>query len=415
MVSALLAGLAAGGCGGRSALSGTEGTSSSGASDIGGGTLGVAGTTVVAASGAGGSAGGGRATGGSGGVAGAATAGAATAGAAAAGASGVGGGSVVADITKIAPTPGCGTVPPQTPGTLFRGTIQTMGIKAPDCADKTADGVPVCGPWSYLREYYVTLPLGYQSTKAYPLVVQGPGCGGTGVNGYPLNSQNSGLAGNDSVDNTVIRVGLTPPPNDIGHATNPNQGCFDESEGDDSVEWPFYEKLYDQLAGQLCFDKNRVFANGSGSGGGRFVDELACKYAGDAKRPIRGVISNSGDWSTNPQYLPTCTTQPMAGMWVHEDHDPFRPWSSDKLAIARAMMVDHCTIGAGYDDATFDNFPIGGGNPDGTCKRIKGCSELTPLVVCLLSGNNHTSHDSIVNPGASAFIKLFQSPPLLSQ
>ena len=35
----------------------------------------------------------------------------------------------------------------------------------------------------------------------------------------------------------VVRVGLTPAPNSIGHGTNENQGCFDDKEGDDSVDW----------------------------------------------------------------------------------------------------------------------------------------------------------------------------------
>jgi len=424
-----VAGLATGGCGGRSSLdgaaaSGGQGSadpmssaagtlampapSGSGASDNGGRSAGfsgaeVGGTTSVAGSGVGGTtSASGSGVGGSVGMSGAAAGGAS---------SGAGGGGPF-DITRVAATPGCGLAPAQEPGQTVRGTLQTMGIKAPDCADKLRDGTPVCGPWSYVREYFVTLPLGYQSNKPYPLVFQGPGCGGAdGSMVYPLNDPYPN--GPPNVGNTVIRVGLTPPPNDVGHPTNPQMDCFDESEGDDSVEWPFYEQLYDQLAKQVCFDKNRVFSNGSGDGGGRFVDELACKYAGDAKRPIRGVISNDGDWSTNPQYLPTCTTKPMAGMWVHQALDPFRVWSSDKLAIARAMMVDHCTIGTGYDDAKLEDFPIGGGNPDTTCKRIKGCPELTPLVVCLLPGSDHKTNDSIVNPGASTFIKLFESPPLL--
>ena len=103
----------------------------------------------------------------------------------------------------------------------------------------------------------------------------------------------------------------------------------------------------------------------------------------------------------------------MAGMWVHQTDDTTRLWSSTKLAIARAMMVDGCTIGTGYDDATFDDFPIGSGNPDNTCQRIKGCRELTPLVVCLLPGNFHSENDGVVNPGGSAFIKLFED--LLTQ
>ncbi len=299
-------------------------------------------------------------------------------------------------ILEVAPTLGCGHDPGQALGTLVRGTIQTMGIKAPDCADMS------CGAWSYLREYYVQLPMDYDRNKAYPILFEGPGCGGKGNNLYAL----------PDLADQVIRVGLSPPPNDIGHATNPGQGCFDESEGDDSVEWPFFENLYDQLATQVCFDRNRVFTVGNASGGGRFADELACKYAGDATRPIRGVMSNSGDWSTNPKFLPTCTNKPMAGMWIHEIGDATRPFASTKLAIARAMKVDGCTIGTGFDDAQFDRFPIGGGNLDTTCKKIRGCPALFPLVVCAILGNQHSTNPDVANPGFSTFVERLEDPPL---
>ena len=37
------------------------------------------------------------------------------------------------------------------------------------------------------------------------------------------------------------------------------------------------------------------------------------------------------------------------------------------------MQVNSCSIGTTYATAQFDNYPIGGGNPDSTCKKIKGC------------------------------------------
>jgi poly(3-hydroxybutyrate) depolymerase len=299
-------------------------------------------------------------------------------------------------LTKVVPTPGCGKDPGQGVGTAVRGTIVTMGTKPTGCADSK------CGAWTYTREYFVTLPTGYVNTKAYPLVFQGPGCGGTGTAIYPLNN---------NVDNTVIRVGLTPPDNAIGHATNPNQGCFDDKEGDDSVDWIFYENLWDKLAGVLCFDKNRVFASGNSSGAW-FSNEVGCKYAGDATHPIRGIMPNTGGLPTEALYVPTCTNQPMAGMWIHEINDTTNPFTGNKVAIQRAMQVNGCTIGTNYDNAMFDDFPIAGGNPDTTCKKIRGCPDIAPLVVCALAGNGHGSHDNVANPGFATFIKLFSAPPL---
>ena len=208
----------------------------------------------------------------------------------------------------------------------------------------------MCGAWSYQRDYFVWLPAGYDGTKAYPLVFQGPGCGAGGANVVPL-----GDAGAQ-----VIRVGLTPPPNDIQRVVYPGQGCFDDDDGDSSVDWVFYEHLYDRLAAQLCFDRNRVFASGN-QGGGRFADALGCKYAGDAARPIRGVLVDGGGLPAEALYAPTCTTKPMAGFWVVKTATGAEPLAASKRAISRAMTVNGCTAAPTYDDATFEDFPIANG------------------------------------------------------
>jgi poly(3-hydroxybutyrate) depolymerase len=321
------------------------------------------------------------------------------------------GGATSRAITGIVPTIGCGIDPGQAGGTIYPYTIETSGTKTADCADSP------CGPWMYTREYYVALPIGYENTKAYPLVFDGPGCGGRGNNIYTLNALGNGLAANDNVDNSVIHVGLTPPPNAIGAAVRPNQGCFDFEDGDNSVDWVFYERVYDQLAGLLCFDKNRVFVIGAASGGSSFANELGCKYAGDAKRPIRGMMAASGGLPLGEApVLPTCSDNPMAGMWVEQTGDTAAPFTRIKFAVTRAMKVNGCTLGASYDEATWEDFPIGVEATMGNiCKKVKGCPELTPLVVCPLAGNGHGTNPTVANPGFSTFIKLFQSPPLLTQ
>lgn len=59
------------------------------------------------------------------------------------------------------------------------------------------------------REYYVWLPAGYDPTRAYPLVFEGPGCGGKGTDVYPFT--NCALPGNahGSHDNVVNPGGVT--------------------------------------------------------------------------------------------------------------------------------------------------------------------------------------------------------------
>jgi hypothetical protein len=230
---------------GLAAILGGCSTDDGGGLPPGGSTAGVPGTSGTNNGTSGGNNSGSPSTGGSGAGNAPVTAGAAgaapTSGAGGAGTAGAGGGNSAGaggdptgDITKVAPTPGCGKDPPPN-GKI---TIGTMGVKAADCAAKL-NGQPRCGPWGQAastwakeplpRDYYLYLPQGYDKTKAYPLVLLGPGCGGNGSDIYDYN---------DSANNTVIRVGVTPADrNIVGHGTNPGEDCFDDKEGDDSVDW----------------------------------------------------------------------------------------------------------------------------------------------------------------------------------
>jgi hypothetical protein len=381
-------GTAGGGAAGAAGAAGDAGTAGAGGGSAGA-AAGAAGTgSAGAAAGAGGTApdGGGAVAGGDG-AAGAADAGTAD---------GAAGASSDTDILKVWPSAGCGLDPNQALGTAVRYTMQTSGMKDPMCADSR------CGAWSYLREYFVTLPAAYDKTKAYPIYFEGPGCGGKGSTLGTLDAD---------VQANLIRVGLSPSVDaQAFHATNPGQGCFDDKEGDDSIEWPFYEKLYDQLAATVCFDRNRVFAGGVSSGAW-LGNELGCKYAGDPQRPVRAVLANQGGLPTQPQYAPTCTNKGMAGFWVYMDESVDQPFTGDMVPIARAIVVDRCDADAAYSAASSVDFPIGGGNAASVCKRLAGCSPLYPLVECKYSGPRATG-DSIASPGFSTFIRLFSKAPL---
>ena len=304
-------------------------------------------------------------------------------------------------LTEIAKSSGCGK--PYAGQAGAKVTIQTAGMKAADCADHDANGAPVCGAWATAREYYVNVPLNYDPNEAYPLIFESPGCGSNGTDIYPLPANSD----------TVIRIGLTPGPNSTGHGTHPEESCFDDKEGDDSIDWVFYESVYDRLNAELCFDRNRVFSGGKSSGAW-FANELGCKYAGDTIRPVRAVLPNMGGLPTDPRFVPTCSQAPLAGIWSHELTSQTIPFSDAQVAIERAMSVAHCEGGHSYDGATFQSFPIGGNNVDDTCKRIVGCDPLYPLVVCAVPGNGRGVGDNIVVPAWSTFIKLFVAPPLLT-
>ena len=309
-------------------------------------------------------------------------------------------------IRKVKPSPGCGKDATQALGEFVKHTIQTAGVKDANCADKLG-GQSKCGAWSLQREYHLWLPPAYAKNEPYPLVVQGPGCGADGTNVYSLSPTNTDA--DAGVGGAVIRVGLTPPPNSIGHGTNENQGCFDDKEGDDSVDFVFYEKLLDQLKTELCYDENRVFVNGNSSGSW-LANELVVKYAGDSKgHAVRGVISNMGGLPTEPQWAPTPSGKPYAGLWVVETGDSSSSFSTWPFMVGKAMQAAGCTA-TSYDSAQKVAFPVGGGALATSCKRIDGCNTLFPLIVCALPGNGNGSYNDVVNPAAAAFIDLLAAP-----
>lgn len=386
------------GTGGSGATSGSDGTSGAGMTA---GSPAMGGSGNMAGAGMGGN-----------GTSGAGTAGAGMSGAG----GGSGGGGNTNVITKVWKSDACGKAYGGAAGQKI--TIGTTGTKAPDCQAKMPNGDKRCGPWGQEsstwqkpplpRDYWVYMPTGYDMNKAYPLVFEGPGCGGNGGGVYDLP---------DAAKN-VIRIGISPANKDIvGHGTNPGQGCFDDKEGDDSLDWVFYEALYDKLNSELCFDRNRVFTVGDSSGSW-FSNELGCKYAGDAKRPVRGIMPNTGGLPVEPQFSPTCTKAPMAGMWIHEVGDKENFFSGNKFAINRAMTVNGCMGATDYDDAEkknlFEDFAVPG-SAAGTCKKIKGCPDTYPLVVCALPGTQHAPHTNIADPGFSKFINMFSTGSLLTQ
>lgn len=272
-------------------------------------------------------------------------------------------------------------------------TIATAGSKEPSAADSKT------GPWAYTREYYVWLPADYDATRVYPLVIQAAGCGSDGTDVYALSPANDGAG--TGVNGSVIRVALAPPPNEIGHVIAPDQGCFDDREGDDSVEWPFYEGVLDALRTRLCFDEQRVFATGNSSGAW-LANELACKYAGDTKgHAIRGIASNGGGLPTQAQYAPTCTGKPFAALWI-DTGNPVNSYPSSS-AIQLALKANGCEASS-LDVAKSESFPVSG-QPDANCLKVLGCPTEYPLVVCRAKSPGANVLPSVASPVFAAFLQ----------
>ena len=274
------------------------------------------------------------------------TAGAATAGMAASagrpplvvGGAGSGGPAMPSDELAAWPSAGCGLESEQALEVFVEYVIPTSGSKGDDATG-------IAGPWSYERKFYVSLPPAYDPTKAYALAVELPGCGATGRDVYPLRMARE----------QIIRVGLTPPPNAIEHGTAPNQQCFDDYEGDDSVDFVFFEEVLTQLNARFCYDRSRVLVLGNSSGA-NMANQLACHYAGNRDGyAVRGVLTANGGLNTDAELGLTCSGAPLAGLWVGEVESAVYPFERLENAVNRAMVVGGCEASE-LDVATLEDF-----------------------------------------------------------
>jgi hypothetical protein len=110
------------------------------------------------------------------------------------------------------PSTGCGLPAADTPETFVQHNTQAGG---------------------FARSYYVRLPAGYDPMRAYPLLVIGPGCGGTGDNAIPIQDQ----AGTDA-----IVVGLNISAEAAG------RDCF-MTESPTSPELAYFDVMWITLPG----------------------------------------------------------------------------------------------------------------------------------------------------------------------
>jgi hypothetical protein len=128
-------------------------------------------------------------------------------------------------------------------------------------------------------------------------------------------------------------------------------------------------------------------------------------------------MPNTGGLPDQPQFKPTCTTKGMSGFWVHGTGDPTNPFSGNIYAINRVLPLNGFPAGATYASltaaSTYDPFPLG--NDTQSCRRFRGGNPLFPTIVCPLPLNDHGGHESVVNPGWVAYIRLFSAAPLITQ
>jgi poly(3-hydroxybutyrate) depolymerase len=141
---------------------------------------------------------------------------------------------------------------------------------------------------------------------------------------------------------------------------------------DDGPGWPnvdgkdvaFVDALLAKLAGQLCYDRSRVFATGF-SYGGFMSNNLGCARAGT----IRGIasVSSGGPWGT-------CNGSAVAAWIAHGSSDGTVSLTSGQGSRDHWRAEDGCT------QATHATSPP-------PCVAYEGCGA-NPVVWCQFDGGH---------------------------
>ncbi len=232
------------------------------------------------------------------------------------------------------------------------------------------------------RQYIVTLPTNYASTKPYKLIFAWHGLGGSAaqVAGQGAGAFGASYAyyGLESMANsTVIFVsgqGLDAYDSGAGW---PNQSDRDIAFTRAMLKW---------LQGNYCIDDKHIFSVGM-SYGGIMSDTVGCEM-GDV---VRAIAPMSGEGpATYPGSKP-CVGQ--VAVWSsHGNQDTTVPYSAGVASRDHWVAANHCGS---------QTSPVG----PGTCVEYQGCDPGYPVDWCEFDGG-HTI-PSFASQGIWSFLSRF--------
>jgi poly(3-hydroxybutyrate) depolymerase len=218
------------------------------------------------------------------------------------------------------------------------------------------------------RQWWVWLPTNYDPMKAYPLVFNFHGCGGS--------------------DNIVPMNKVTGDKAILVRGTGISQGvCWDANATGNDVK--FFDQMLADVSAKHCVDTSRVFTTGYSSGSW-LVNTLDCER-GDKLR-ASGTVSGGtyGDKSK-------CKGK-YARIFVHDQDDMDNKISDgDDKELPRLVTANHCL------PASADNPVMEAPAP---CARYQGCDPGYPVIWCQTQGKMHARQDSLA---PDAFWGLFSS------
>jgi polyhydroxybutyrate depolymerase len=226
--------------------------------------------------------------------------------------------------------------------------------KDPGPADATPRTLMVEG---VERQYILALPVGYDSSKQYPLVFAWHGRGGDGALAR-LYFKVEEAAKGEAIFVYPYGLPLADMQNQTGWDLNPANEDF-----------VFFDELLAGLNGELCIDQARVFSTGH-SFGGYMSNQLGC-FRGDVVRGI-GLVAGGGP------YGGACSGQ--VATWIaHGTGDQVVPYSEGTNSHEHWSAANGCS---GPGDAV-DPAP---------CVADADCDAEHPVVWCSHSEADFNGH-----------------------
>lgn len=223
-----------------------------------------------------------------------------------------------------------------------------------------------------MREYFVYLPTGYDAMRAYPVVYQFHGAGGTGKsNNVPIEKSSLGNA---------IVVG---PTSLVNASENRTQWQFTSAASPDLT---FFDALVTEINANYCVDTSRLFATGFSSGG------WMCNLLG-CLRPtvLRGYGIVAGGIAINAK---SCSMDGVAARFIHDLNDTENVIANNERARDRLLMTNGCGTTTAPEEPT-------------PCVRHQGCRAGLPVDWCQTTGKGHSVQASLSGPALWRFFSSF--------
>jgi len=267
------------------------------------------------------------------------------------------------------------------------------------------------------RQFFVRVPLDYDSSKPYRLVYIGSGCGAQHAgktNTSPLFNEAQG--GSEQ----AVYVGLSVADNAV------NPGCYDNNAGPQSQEWEAFEAIHTLVERSYCVDNDRIYVAGH-STGATLANQWSCYFGGASSPPldqpdleagratrkfapqfaIRGALGVTGFL---PRNQPKPCNGPAAHLWIHDLLDKSNLLNTEIDALDLALKTNGCT-GSYADGPKRPWAPAEAiaGLEGGICQEYTGCAPDVaaryPIVFCSTTGYGHADQAQRSIPAFTRFME----------